>query len=83
MAKVTLSLYGAMRVYENGAPLAFEIEDGADRAELRNAIIAYLKISEEEVFETCALATDQEIIGSDYLVSGDVEISILPPVCGG
>lgn len=83
MAQITLSLYGAMRVYENGAPLVFEIKEGANRDELRAAISDFLNITNTEIFETCALATDNEIIGSEFLILGDFEISILPPVCGG
>ncbi len=83
MAQITLSLFGAMREYEKDSPLVFDIKSGANRDELRNEIARFLEISNTNIFDTCALATDDEIIGSDFCVTKDIKIAILPPVCGG
>ncbi len=83
MAQVTISLYGAMRAYDTGAPMIMQISDGANRDELRSAITEFLQITDIELFASCALADENQIIGADYCVSGDLKISILPPVCGG
>lgn len=86
--KVEISLYGAFRAFNDGAPIVFDAPKGARLREIKASfLIALKKIApegvDEELLKVSALADENEIIGADYLLHQNVSLAILPPVSGG
>lgn len=78
---LTVTLFGALRGEDNGAPLALALPHGATLAEARRALKAALH--HHPLVEDSALADETQILPEDTVFERDTILAILPPVCGG
>jgi len=86
MINVNLSLYGAFK--QIGVPkitLLMPMESTV--ADLRKSLEIYLNQSDRKISNTLVhasvFATDEKILKDSDILSPELNLAILPPVCGG
>ncbi len=81
MAEITIhmKLFGAFRKF--GESVDFSVPTGSTIATVKTALQKLL--DGNGLVQDSVLANDNSILRDDYVIEGDAELSILPPVCGG
>ncbi|MCB0403924.1 MAG: MoaD/ThiS family protein [Bdellovibrionales bacterium] len=85
--KVCLQLFGVMRSFGLGASMVLEVPDGTSLAQLRGYVTEQVRregvLIEENALLECAIANDEAVLPEEFVVRHDLNLAILPPVCGG
>ncbi|MBN8531483.1 MAG: hypothetical protein J0L97_06440 [Alphaproteobacteria bacterium] len=85
---LTIDLFGAFRAYSAGAPLNLNVPPGITVSEVKKRIGEAL-LSRHSGFDRhslvaeSALADEKQVLAEDDVVTRDVSLALLPPVCGG
>lgn len=84
---VHLSLYGAFRQYEPAGSIELQLPDGADIAQLRDALSRYADEHWPQfrpgLLASSAFASETSVLRDREAVPADGQVAILPPVSGG
>ncbi|MFC0677939.1 MoaD/ThiS family protein [Lysobacter korlensis] len=84
---VHLSLYGAFRQYEPAGAIELQLPDGADIAQLRDALSRYASEHWPDfrsgLLTSSAFASEASILRDREAVPPDGRVAVLPPVSGG
>ena len=87
MYKVKLKLFGIFKNNTNVEYIDFILSKETSLLEFKKIICdKYLDANEYEKFEAShdsVFANDAQILNENFIIKSDVEIAILPPVCGG
>lgn len=87
MYKVKLKLFGVFKRNLNDETIYFNLSKEMNLKEFRKIISdEFLNKNEYEKFEAAhdsVFASELNILDDNFIIKGDVEIAILPPVCGG
>ena len=83
--KVVLHGFGSTR---NLRGYSFVMDKSASVAEIRQYLQLTLLTDAKfadlvPIFATCAFASEDEVLEESMVISTDVVLNILPPVCGG
>ena len=78
---ITMRLFGAFRKY--GEKVSFTVPSGCTATDIKEKLAEVLKLADKNLIRDSALASDNEIIGGDTVLTKDSHLAILPPVCGG
>jgi len=86
-SNVTVLLFGAFRQYSDDGKLLLKVSSQGSVAELRKLLSKVLKeknpMFSAELLENSVLGNNEKILEEDFLIDGDCELALLPPVCGG
>jgi len=86
MINVNLILYGAFRQLGVGK-ITLKLPSESTVADLRKSLEDYLKNSEQKISNTLVkasvFATNENILRDSDKIFSNIDLSILPPVCGG
>lgn len=85
---VKIKLFGALRNYSLISTINLEIPNGRNLLELKLILIEYFSntypsFRDEELIKSSVFANDQRILKDEEIIMSNIELSILPPVCGG
>jgi molybdopterin converting factor small subunit len=85
-ADIKIKFYGAFRKY--GDQETISLPAGSSVDDLKNLLAKHLagkvqNFSDAQLIRDSAIACNDTVVGSDYLVQSDEVVSVLPPVCGG
>ncbi len=85
---ITIQLFGAFRKYFANNKTSFSVAANSDLAAVRKQFSELIKQTNtdariDELIKTSAFATDGDIIQDDFCFDADIELAVLPPVCGG
>lgn len=88
MIKLKITTFGALGKLTISEPIIVTIDSGAELSQVMEQIKKeIIKISPQfsdfEVLEKSALADENEILGRNHIFDRDVNLAILPPICGG
>lgn len=78
-----IKLYGGLRQYAEDANIELDIQLPQNCNFIKEALLKSLRDGADELVHHCALATDDEILGTDAIIVSEKTLSALPPVCGG
>lgn len=83
MSTITISmrLYGAFRQYRDN--VTFTIPSGSHVAEIKRALGEALGPQAQTLIADSVIANDVTILPSGFVADRDLNLSALPPVCGG
>lgn len=88
MKNYKIKLFGAFRKFHLERDVLIQMSKVATAQELKEELKVYMKkniqnFNEDVLIDESALATDSKIITNNEELMEDVNLSILPPVCGG
>ena len=90
MKKISIKCYGLFSDFENQINQQLDDESVITLGDLKKRIATQLKTKLGENFKhentlrnDCAFGIDGKFCDDDFMVNNSMEISILPPVCGG
>lgn len=79
--KVSIRCFGMFRQFGNEMDVSILANSSVD--DIKGAIVRRLGEKYKEIVRSSVLASDLGILPGEYIVYAPVELSILPPVCGG
>jgi hypothetical protein len=86
MIKVNITLYGAFRQLGVNK-IILEIPSHSTCAILRESLIQYLHTSQikisSDLVRASVFATDECVLPNSALITDNLSLAVLPPVCGG
>lgn len=77
--KIHIKFFGYFRKFGDGLDLSVPTESTIEKIK---SIIQH-KLDGEKLVLDSVLANSTDILQDDYILDQDIELSILPPVCGG
>ena len=85
---LTINLFGVFRTFAQGQPFILSLPKGACLEAARASLKAALKESHagfdrETLVDESAFADDRQVLPEDTVFESDMELAVLPPVCGG
>ena len=81
MITITMRLFGAFRQY--GETVEVRVQPGSRVSVIKGALGNILGEKAQNLIHDSVLADEKAILPGEYVVDKDVQLSILPPVCGG
>lgn len=78
---LTVNLFGAFRGQDNGKSVMLTLPYGASLSEARSVLKT--KLDNHPLVDDSALADQTQVLPEDTVFEHDMELAILPPVCGG
>ncbi len=81
--QLKIKLYGGLRQYADSTSVIVDVSLPQKSDDIKNLLLNTLKTGADELVQHCALATEDNILGSDDMIVQGQVISALPPVCGG
>ncbi len=79
--KINLHGFGSARELSG---ICFELNSEISIANFRVYLRKELpQIKHQVLLDTCAFATGQQVLNDDFVISQDLTLNVLPPVCGG
>lgn len=82
---LTIRMFGAFRKYHQGN-LSIAVATGSSIAEIKSKIVSELQMTgsaDADLVNKSVLADSMQILKESEIVSEDLILAILPPVCGG
>lgn len=85
MSTTTLNIktFGALRTFAPNGVVAIDVALPVTVAHLKQHLREQWGADAEEFLNQSVLATETEILAHDAMVESSLDLSILPPVCGG
>lgn len=81
---LTIKLFGAFRAIALNGPVAISLPKGAGLPEVRTALKNALGDTRNAgLVDESAFADERQILPEHTLFEKDIELALLPPVCGG
>lgn len=85
---LNIQLFGALKKYSSNGVLKIEVFGGSNIEDVKNKIINTLKcdfpdFSDIELINKSVLANECRILNSDEIFETNMQLVIMPPVCGG
>tara|TARA_A200000113_G_C8676815_1_gene294207 strand:- start:317 stop:568 length:252 start_codon:yes stop_codon:yes gene_type:complete len=83
MSKISIEIqfFGAFRPL--GESMNMEIEKGLSLSAFKECFINQVGSDYALLIKESAIANNEEVLDETYLLESDMQLSILPPVCGG
>ena len=81
MANVQVNYFGSFRKF--GDHITLSMNNSNSIQDIKSALIVHLGPQHKDLVDESAMANETDILPGDFLIKGDVVLSILPPVCGG
>jgi molybdopterin converting factor small subunit len=88
MKKINVRLFGAFRKYIPSGTLEIEVDELTNVKSFKELIGVSLKntcptFNDNSLLEESAVSNSEEILSEETLVITQIDLAILPPVCGG
>lgn len=85
---VEINMFGMLSQYSGTEPLVLKVSRGLNMKEILGILKEELskKFSDfnaHKVIDASVLADESEILRRDHIITKDVSLVVLPPVCGG
>ncbi len=82
--KINFQVFGLLRDYFPDGHFSIIINNPMQIYELKKVIFDNFKFENlDKVLETCAIASEHELLSQDELIEKDTSLLIFPPVSGG
>lgn len=82
--KINFQIFGLLRDYFPDGNFSIIINKPMQIYELKQVIFDNFKFENlDKVLETCAIASEHELLSQDVLIEKDTSLLIFPPVSGG
>lgn len=83
-----IELLGSLKKYSDIHTINVVVSKGSKTDEVKKKIIHFLtthdsNFSDSELIEKSVLANERRILNADELLEADMQLVMLPPVCGG
>lgn len=78
--RLTIRLFGAFR--SMGASIECDVNPGTTIKDLKNFLVKERGF-DSNLLSDSAIACEEEIVQEDFVLKGDCQLAVLPPVCGG
>ena len=87
LCRVELLLFGPLRKYSPNGKVTLHLPLDSSLSTLKKEVALWIKNHnpsfDNSLLEASAIATQTEVLKSDFVIQEDCELAILPPVCGG
>lgn len=88
MIKIKITTFGELGRFTISEPMIIEVASGVVLSEVidqvkKEILKNFPDFNDFEVLEKSVLADENEILNESYIFDKDIDLAILPPICGG
>ena len=87
MIHIRVRLFGVFKKVGDGSLVTVDIKEPISIGEFRRAFAEKIEVIQPgfdiDLIRESVFATDEVVLEDDFLISRELHLAILPPVCGG